>query len=517
MIKRSNFIRFTVIIIFFSLISVSSEIYASSKKDLVRITLNGYNSLRQDNYDEAHELFKKALGLAYRLNWPMYSHKRINKILPKCIEKHEYDWQNSDEQKILGLMQVYNSVKHYFGGFEIVPDLNWDELVIEFIPKVIEAKNIEEYYKLLLKLIANLNDNHTWIVLPYSIREKIDRPPVFIEYIEDKFVITKVKDTPEIKKQNIYAGLEIKKVNGILVREFFIKNKLPYMTLSKIQRERLYETYNLLSGERNTRVKVTVVDRSGKEREVVLVRNSKMYKKNEELPIVQVKELEPGIIYFNFKAFWPAKKVIQKFEQEFNKLDLSKIKGMIFDVRENSGGSHKTGDVIISHIIDNPFKAWFFKMKVKGPIDVISNPFLRFGAKTISWLFKIEWYKSYNKIKPCSGKRFFGPVVVLISRYTGSAAEQFVVAIRESKRAKIIGETTSGGTGDGVFTILPGYGKFKVCIGMGAYINGDVWQGTGIEPDIAVSRKVEDIYKGYDSVLAKGLEVLNELINKKEK
>ena len=108
-------------------------------------------------------------------------------------------------------------------------------------------------------------------------------------------------------------------------------------------------------------------------------------------------------------------------------------------------------------------------------------------------------------------------MVVLISRYTGSAAEQFVVAIRETKRAKIIGETTSGGTGDGVFTILPGYGKFKVCIGMGAYINGDVWQGTGIEPDIAVSRKVEDIYKGYDSVLDKGLEVLNELINKKEK
>lgn len=504
-----------VIIVFFSLISTSSRIYPDSQEDLGKIALEGYTKLKQSNYEEAHELFKKVLDLDSKCKWPVYNYQKIKKVLPKCIEEHKYDWQDSNKQKILGLMQVYNSVKHYFAGFEIVPDMDWDELIIEYIPKMIEAKSIEEYYKFLQELIANLNDNHTRIILPDTLQEKIDRPPISIEYIENKYIITEVKNTPEIKEENIYPGLEIKKVEEVLTREFFEENRLPYMALSKIQRERLYKTSNLLSGKKNTKVRITVVDLNGKEREVELTRNSKIYKKEEELPKVEVKELESGIVYFNFRAFWPLDTVVQKFEQEFNKLDLSKIKGIIFDVRYNRGGNSAVGDVIVSHIIDKPVKAWLFKARKKGFLK-IRHPLERLIVRILS--LNKEWFEHTHKIKPCSGnKRYLGPITVLISRYTGSAAEDFVAAIGESKRAKIIGETTSGGTGNGLFSILPGYGKLRVCVNVGAFTNGDIWQGKGIEPDIEVSRNVEDIHIGYDTVLAKGVEVLKELINTKEK
>lgn len=495
-----------VIILFFSLISISSHL--ASQEDLGKIALDGYNELRQGNHDEAHKLFKETLILASKSSWPTYNYKKINKVLPKFIEEHRYDWQGTRNQKILGLMQVYNSVKHNFAGFGIIAELNWDELVIEYIPEVIEAKSMEEYYKLLRKLIASLNDNHTYIVTPESIQEKIDRPPISIEFIENKFIITQVDTLKEIMSQNIYPGLEIKEVEGVLAKEFFVENILPYMPLSKVQRERLYSTSNLLSGEINSKVKIVTVDLNGKEREAVLTRNAKIYKKEEELPVVQVEELEPGIVYFNFMAFKPWDTAVQKFEQEFNKLDLSKIKGVVLDVRYNRGGNSVVGDVIVSHIIDKPVKAWLFKARKNGFLKV-AHPFVQLAVRIMS--IGKEWFEWAHKIKPCSGKRYSGAVAVLISRYTGSAAEDFVAAIRESKRAVIIGETTSGGTGNGLLSILPGYGKLRVCVNIGAYINGDIWQGIGIEPDIEVPRTVEDVYRRHDSVLAKGLEALEEL------
>jgi C-terminal processing protease CtpA/Prc len=123
--------------------------------------------------------------------------------------------------------------------------------------------------------------------------------------------------------------------------------------------------------------------------------------------------------------------------------------------------------------------------------------------------------KIYATSQEDLGKMALG-CIVLISRYTGSAAEDFVAAIRESKRAVIIGETTGGWTGNGLFSILPGYGKLRVSVNIGAFVSGEIWQSKGIEPDIEVSRTIGDIFSGHDPVLAKGLKVLKELMNKEK-
>jgi len=518
-IKQFSFVKSVIIVSFFVFAvdlwaALDSHVGSGPQKDLVKAVLEGYNDLRQGNYEKAHRLFKRTLDLASECKWPQYNYQGINKVLSKWTKQHKYDWQGTSEQKILGLMQVYSSVKYYFAGFGVTANLDWDELVIKYIPEVIETGNLEEYYKSLQKLIANLNDTHTRINMPDTLRKKICSPPVFIEFIENEFVITKVKNTTDdIKKQNIYPGLKIKKVETVPAKKFFIENKLPYMALSKVGRERLYRAYNLLSGKKNSKVRITAADLNGKERNVVLTRDSKLYGRK-KLPEIEVKELEPGFVYFDFRAFWPSNTVIKEFEQEFNKLDLSKTKGIILDVRENGGGNSGVGSVIISHLINKPFRAWLFKIRVKSLAKIAPRAWMRLAAR-IAALFGKKWYETYDKIKPSSGKRYSGPVVVLTSRYTGSAAEDFVAAVKESHRAKIVGETTSGGTGNGLFSILPGYGTLRVCVNVGYFANGEPWQGRGIDPDINVSRKIKDVYNGYDPVLAKGLEVLKGLIKEK--
>jgi len=208
-------------------------------------------------------------------------------------------------------------------------------------------------------------------------------------------------------------------------------------------------------------------------------------------------------------AFWPYKELQQKLEKEFDRLDFAKTRGLILDVRDNAGGNSKAGDFILSYLIDKPFKARLFKARKKGFLKVLPNIFAKTGVR-LSSLGK-EWFTKENRIKPYSKKHFSGPVTVLINRHTASAAEDFAAAFKENKRALLVGETTSGGTGNGVWSILPGYGRLRVTVNLGAYVNGDLWHSVGIKPDVKVQKQRRDIIHHHDPVIEKSIEIIKYL------
>jgi hypothetical protein len=79
------------------------------------------------------------------------------------------------------------------------------------------------------------------------------------------------------------------------------------------------------------------------------------------------------------------------------------------------------------------------------------------------------------------------PVYVLISRATGSGAEEFAYNLKHMKRATLIGETTFGIAHPVTKEIVQGC--FDVRLPYGRPINpitGSNWEGTGVEPHIAV-------------------------------
>jgi hypothetical protein len=86
------------------------------------------------------------------------------------------------------------------------------------------------------------------------------------------------------------------------------------------------------------------------------------------------------------------------------------------------------------------------------------------------------------------GKKFIGkPVFVLTSKQTFSAAEDFCYALKNLKRATLIGETTGGGAHpvephriDDHFSIILPIGRSI------SPITKTDWEGTGVEPDVKV-------------------------------
>jgi C-terminal processing protease CtpA/Prc len=87
------------------------------------------------------------------------------------------------------------------------------------------------------------------------------------------------------------------------------------------------------------------------------------------------------------------------------------------------------------------------------------------------------------------GKKFTGkPVFVLTSKRTFSAAEDLSYALKNLKRATLIGETTGGGAHpvepkriDDHFSVIVPTGRSI------SPITKTDWEGTGIEPDVKVS------------------------------
>jgi C-terminal processing protease CtpA/Prc len=91
---------------------------------------------------------------------------------------------------------------------------------------------------------------------------------------------------------------------------------------------------------------------------------------------------------------------------------------------------------------------------------------------------------------------------------TFSAADGFLVAWKNSGRAKIVGKPNGGSTGQLLSITLPGGGTARVCTKKDTFPDGTEWVGKGIVPDILVHPALADVQAGRDTALERALAFL---------
>jgi len=196
---------------------------------------------------------------------------------------------------------------------------------------------------------------------------------------------------------------------------------------------------------------------------------------------------------------------VKQFDKIFEE-KIRKAKGLIIDVRENNGGSTAIGYAIIGRLIDKPLKASVARTRQYLPA-------LRaFGREAKSWHKLGE-----NEVRPRGEHPYSGPVIVLTGPATVSAAEDFLVPLKASKRATLVGERTAGSTGMPMFVNVGGGVQARICTKRDTYPDGSDFVGIGVIPDIEVHPTQRDITNGKDRVLEEGLAVLKKQIAQNEK
>lgn len=180
----------------------------------------------------------------------------------------------------------------------------------------------------------------------------------------------------------------------------------------------------------------------------------------------KVERLSGNIGYLEFRGFFSPKYAAEVGIAAMN--FLANTYALIIDLRRNHGGAPEMVALLCSYLFDEK-------------MEHLNSLYWRNNDSTQQF-----WTLPY-----VPGKRYGGqkPVYVLTSTETFSGAEEFTYNLKNLKRATIIGETTGGGAHPGDVYRLSAH--FESFIPNGRAINpisGTNWEGTGVEPDIAMPR-----------------------------
>jgi len=171
------------------------------------------------------------------------------------------------------------------------------------------------------------------------------------------------------------------------------------------------EVAEMLKGPRNTKVQV-IVNREGSTKPITfnLVRD--------EIPRNSVDTafwVKPGVAYMRIQSF--TETTSKEVEDNLKALGEQNVQGLILDLRENPGGLLQEGVATAGHWLDR-------------------------GQVVVSHRGRAYSDKPYVARGSQYGENY--PMVVLVNRYSASAAEIVAGALQDHDRAWILGDTTFG-------------------------------------------------------------------------
>ncbi len=425
--------------------------------------------------------------------------------------------------RIADLSMLWKQASMTFPYFD-QRNIDWDRAYREYLPKVIDATTDTDFHLLLAEFMNLLGDGHTDYLLPKSLQDEIGYLPFTLRFTQDSYCIDAA-----ISEYQAYAGSQLLSINGI-----------PFMTLIQEVKRYGYHIGNYVSRYRLHQILPFLLKSTGNHAEtsngeftfdLLPSKPDNLSSKALLLP-VDFQKVDAGkldirlyedILYIKLDNFMYGR-AVDEVRSAITRH--SGVVGIIFDLRENIGGMTMHGAKIAELLIPGEFHGCRKRTRSMTGIGLASaSQIIQWSDEEIeshiaagySTREEIEESKSlisnthYDKYVDTYGSEdhtalFSGPCVILTSRHTVSAAEDFIAMFRTNQRATIIGTATCGTTGTPLMQKLSCGGWMRICSVGYRLMDGTEFIGCGIKPDIICEISADDFVNGYDYVLSKGLE-----------
>lgn len=343
----------------------------------------------------------------------------------------------------------------------------WNELENKFVDKQkVDPKMM--YYGAIKGMVASMGDPYTFFLTPEENKESKDDLGGKFEGIGAELgmknnaivIVAPIENSPA-EKAGIHAGDIIYKIDG-----------------KSVEGMNLYQVVSKIRGTKGTKVKLTLV-RNNKELNFEITRD--------QIVVSSVKlEYENNIAILRLSKFgddtddaWD--RAINEIQTKFNN---GQVKGMVLDLRGNPGGYLQSAVYIASDFLEQG------KLVVR---QQYSN-----GDK--------EDYKVTRQ-----GRLLTIPITVLIDEGSASAAEIVSGALRDHKRAQLVGMKSFGkGSIQEAIDMSKGAG-LHVTIAKWILPNGDWIHGIGVQPNVKVENTIKEgntLTREDDKQLNKAIELL---------
>jgi carboxyl-terminal processing protease len=393
-----------------------------------------------------------------------------------------------DDAKLAGLSELWAQAKFGFANFWHVPELNWDQAYRDFIPQVLATKSTEDYYHVLQRFYALLQDGHSNVYSPDQLSGKTGRLDMRTRLVDGHLLFIRSRN-PSENLDNLHPGDEIISINGEPAIAWAKRNVEPFVSSSSPQdRDTRTFEYVPFAAPIGTLFQIETETPEGK-RETHTFAVGK--EKAAPRALFEFKMLPGGIAYVALNGFddnTPAK------EWDKHWPEIQQAKALVIDLRENGGGDDSVGFHILADLIEK---------EVPGELARSTRwiaTYRAWGAAETPLRFPI------GVIHPDPERHFAGPIALLTSPRTFSAGEDMVVVFAQSHRGVLVGEPTGGSSGQPLMFQLPGGGRARICTKHDSFADGREFIGVGVQPDVPVPIDRSDIIAGRDRVMETAIE-----------
>ncbi|WNJ20025.1 S41 family peptidase [Pontibacter sp. G13] len=370
--------------------------------------------------------------------------------------------------RLLALFRYWNIIQYFF-PYHYQMDENWDSVLREFIPEMVQAQNVLEYHLAFKRLTTHINDAHG--VLGSSIYRSFrgnHYPPFRARWIDNQMVVYKSWDAPNSLK----SGDVILEIDGISVSA--IQDSLADLTCGSNEASYGRDMiHNILFGPEGP-MQVKYEDSTG-----VFTKSVSRTTDNLDSAYHEVGDkwystttpegCEMGVVNMGLLE---SDDVAQMYQE------LKDKDAIIFDVRNYPNGTMWT-------LLDILFD---------GPTEVA-----KFTVPDLEYPGTFFWQQA--TVGSASLDPFQGKIMLLFDERTQSHGEYTCMALGARANSLKIGSMTAGADGNVSRIYLPG-NMVALFSGIGVF-HPDYreTQRVGLIPDYEVKPTIQGMRAGRDEVL----------------
>lgn len=382
---------------------------------------------------------------------------------------------------------------------------NWDSAFSATTLYAAGRPSDVQFFRRLRRWGALLNDGQLEILPPPTLGGRVARPPIALRSIERRPFIIDYALNDEMRVARPARLAEIVSVQGIPAAVWIRDSIVPEIPGATDASRWERAAAAMLEGERGTALQLQLRLPGGEERGASVTRSVAITDRWPlERPALEADTLADGALWIRVNSLTHPD-VVRLFDQALGMGGGGRaFRGIVLDLRETTwtAGGRENGYAILGRLIDRPFVTSRWRTPQYRPAYRGGDTPDSSGA----WLAAPP-----DTILPRRDRTGYpGPVAILSSARTAGAAEDVLIAFRNSARGPIIGETSAGSTGQTLVLRLPGGGgwQFRVTVTRDAFPDGTEVGQTGIAPELPVQVRVEDVLAGRDAVLDRAREYL---------
>jgi carboxyl-terminal processing protease len=366
--------------------------------------------------------------------------------------------------------------------------LDWQAEREKYRPLAAQARDSQELYKVLRRMLSALRDAHTRVYAP---DERFDwRRPRFIgvgisvREVGGLPVVVSVEGGSEAERAGLRAGDVVTKVGDEPALDLFTRRLKEQSASPAHAATRTAVMAKLFEGAAGSSLSISWINVEGKERETRLRRQWR-----ERDTALRARRLRQriGVIELDIFTQSNALEFVRALEGK-----LRDVRGLVIDLRQNGGGETEAMTEVASVFLPaGKSLGRFTDRSGRIQFEPHTRAAMLYAPETI--------------------RNFSAPLVILTSERTSSAAEIFIAALKDARRAIVLGQHTCGC----VLAIrrrhtLPDGGELDISEMDYQTAGGRRLEGAGLRPDEEIAIERQDIHARRDRAIERALELLQQ-------